>query len=221
MGRFIVVEGIDKSGKSSGIEPLAAALRERGLKVAMFAFPDRSTPIGAIIDDLLRGRRVVTDESLGIAEDPERVLIATIVKQTLFSLNRLERAEHLHALIAGHDVVISSRYALSGIAYGMGEGVPERALRRRQGALEAGLPTPDLTLVLLVPPEVAAARARADDIDDLHERDALLQADVAAAYTDLAAEDPSRIVLVDGTGAVSEVLGELLTAIEDRFPDLS
>ena len=110
------------------------------------------------------------------------------------------RKPEIARLRAGHDVVILDRYVASNAAYS--------AARLHQGAdgdvvewvadLEFerfGMPAPDWQVLLAVPTELAAERARrreaadADRARDAYERDDGLQRRTGAAYAALAAAD--------------------------------
>ena len=204
--RFVVLESIDRGGKSTQIEALAAALRDRGLDVALTAYPDEQAPLtGALITAFRHGNLPMVPD---VAADPEAQML---LGQMLFSLNRREKAADLEALLARHYLVISSRYRLSGRTYAEGKGIASASIAALHEALESDLRDPDLTLVLDVDPDAVAGRARAD-LDTL-ETDLALQRGVRAAYTRAAAAD-SRIVLVDGVGDPSAVTARLLAAFD-------
>ena len=123
-----------------------------------------------------------------------------------------DRAQHVAevvrpALAAGRHVV-SDRYVGSTLAYqGFGRGLPVDDLRRLSGWAAAGL-RPDLVVLLDVPPDLGSTRAagRADPAPDrveaagdgFHDR-------VMRGYRALAAADPTRWVVVDGTAPVDDV----------------
>ena len=54
-GKLIVLEGLDRSGKSSVAKYLCELLSSQNQTVSM-SFPDRSTPIGKMIDEFLNNR---------------------------------------------------------------------------------------------------------------------------------------------------------------------
>ena len=53
-GAFLVLEGLDRSGKSTQVKRLVESLESRGVLVSEIRFPDRSTAIGKIIDSYLK-----------------------------------------------------------------------------------------------------------------------------------------------------------------------
>jgi dTMP kinase len=207
MGRFIAVEGIDRTGKSTQVERLAVAARASGLSVAVTSYPLRTAPVTSpLIDRLLhRDLRLTNrDDSPGQA----------FASQLIFSLNRREGAAELRALIAGHDLTIVSRHALSGAAYAMAEGVSRTDVLRLQQDLEADLPAPELILMLDADPELLMARARAEKMDAI-DADLALQRRVRGAYLALA-QNNTAIERIDALGGADEVAARLHDALVRR-----
>jgi dTMP kinase len=103
-GKFIVLEGIDGSGKTLQSQLLADNLTNLGKKVYLTKNPTDSE-IGKFIRSALQGK----------------VEIPVVSFQYLFSADRqiqqLELIEHLKA----GEIVISDRYFWSSIAYGMAD----------------------------------------------------------------------------------------------------
>jgi dTMP kinase len=77
--------------------------------------------------------------------------------------------------------------------------------------------TPDRTLLLRIDPALGRARQRerALEPDRLERENERFFATIAAAYDDLAREEPERIRPIDGVQAQGDVLRDALTAIED------
>jgi dTMP kinase len=74
-GALIVLEGLDRSGKSSQCKALASFLRSRGESVEEWRFPDRTTAIGQMISSYLTGASELDDSAIHL----------------LFSANRWEK----------------------------------------------------------------------------------------------------------------------------------
>jgi len=83
-GAFIVIEGLDRSGKSTQCARLAARLEAAGKPVKSVKFPDRTTAIGKMINAYLQSESEVDDQTIHL----------------LFSANRWELAndDHLRPL---------------------------------------------------------------------------------------------------------------------------
>jgi dTMP kinase len=128
------------------------------------------------------------------------------------------RAQHVHEVVrpaledGSH--VVTDRYIDSSLAYqGYGRGLDLGELRRISVWATDDL-RPDLVVLLDVPAEVAAARLRdsaPDRIeqagDDFHER-------VRAGFRALAASEPDRFVIVDGSGAEAAVAAGIWDAVD-------
>ena len=201
MGAFVVLEAVDLAGKSTQLAALAEVLRARALSVVTIGFPDRSLPLtGPLIDGYLAGR------ALTAPADPAEAMIV----QGLFSLNRREAATEVLALLADHDLVLCSRYNLSGLVYAEANGLEAERIEALQAGLEIDLPQPDLTFVLDLDPGVLRTRPRSGGLDRF-EADLALQERVRAIYQRRADE---RIRLVDASGDPAAVNANLLAAYE-------
>ncbi|KAG1839380.1 thymidylate kinase-domain-containing protein [Suillus tomentosus] len=142
-GAFIVIEGLDRSGKSTQVSLLHDRLQDAQnagpTKVVMLHFPIRTTAIGKMIDAYLHSESELDDHTIHL----------------LFSANRWEIASTITAHLEQGTTVLADRYAFSGIAFSARKGLPYEWCR----APDVGLPAPDLTLFLNISPEVAATRA--------------------------------------------------------------
>jgi dTMP kinase len=142
---------------------------------------------------------------------------------TLFALDRADAKAAIERLRAAHDVVILDRYVASNAAYSAArlhqeiDGEVVEWVR----ALEFdrfGLPAPDWQVLLAVPTELAAERARrreeseADRARDAYERDDGLQRRTGAAYAALAAAHWAGRWAVAGPDVVAHDLAQVLTA---------
>lgn len=195
-GRLIAVEGGEGTGKSTQARLLANHLG---------ALPTREpggTELGERLRDLLL--------SPGLAPVTPRA-------ETLLLL--AARAEHAAeviepALAAGRDVVCD-RFVGSTLAYqGYGRGLDLGELARLSAWASAGL-EPDRVVLLVVTPDEARARVQGRGGGDRIEAEsAEFFARVAAGFEALAAADPARWRVVDGSGAVDEVARRVRAAAD-------
>jgi dTMP kinase len=150
-GHFIVIEGIDGSGTTTQCSILADRLLAQGLPVHTTREPSDG-PIGVLIRQILTGR-IVTPSQHG-SRPPTWPTMAA-----LFAADRLDHLEaEIHPNLHDGVTVICDRYDYSSVAYqtvsgGGSEDVSSWVLELNRHARR-----PDLTLVLDVDPEVAAAR---------------------------------------------------------------
>jgi dTMP kinase len=206
-GQFIVIEGVDGAGTTTQTGLLVQALRGRGLPVRSTREPSDG-PIGTMLRQILTGRIVVP--GMSGTRPPTWTTMAL-----LFAADRLDHleAEVVPNLMDGVTVV-SDRYDLSSIAYQSVSGGGEEGLVEWLKDINRHARRPDLTVVLDVPPEVAARRRaeRALGMEMYDDED--LQKQLATFYRDIDAHFPGdRIVHVDATRGVDEVAGDVMGAV--------
>jgi dTMP kinase len=147
-GFFIVLEGIDGSGKTTQCRLLAEWLRGQGVPLVATAEPG-GTPLGQ------RVRSLLLDGSDAISP---------LAELFLFQASRAQLLEQLirPALAAGQ-VVLCDRYTLSTIAYqGYAGGLPLDVVRQSCTLATAGL-EPDLIVLLDLPVADSLPRRKAPD----------------------------------------------------------
>jgi len=200
-GLFITLEGIDGCGKSTQAELLAGWLRESGRAVLLTREPG-GTPVGQTIRDLLLspGHRITAEAELFLYLADRALHVAQIVRP---------------ALAAGR-IVVCERHADSTLAYqGYGRGLGLGLLRRLNAMATAGL-VPDVTLVLDIPPN--KTRLDAARLDRLESEGAGFTARVAAGFRELARQEPERVRLVDGSGAIAAVRARIAALVGEVLP---
>jgi dTMP kinase len=185
---LIVIEGLDGAGKRTLTEGLRAAFQAGGKTVTTLAFPRYGASVHAdLAAEALHGKHGdLTDSVYAMA--------------TLFALDRAGAKDDIQRLSATHDVVILDRYVASNAAYSaarLGQSA-DGEIVDWVGELEFGrfaLPVPALQVLLDVPTELAAERARrrgeldAERALDAYERDGGLQHRTGAVYRELAERD--------------------------------
>ena len=188
-GKFIALEGIDGSGKTSQIPHLKAKLEEEGYEVYITSEPS-SGRLGPILRDYL--------------SDPTS---RSEVDALLFAADRVEHytLEILPQLQLGK-IVITDRYKMSSVIYqGLGD-VPEDWIIM----INNRVPHPDLTILLDLPSEVALERVAADRHHlEKFERLDVLQ-NLLERYRSL---ELGQKVLVNANQVPEMVMQEILTAI--------
>jgi dTMP kinase len=180
VGRLVVIEGLDGSGKRTLTGALTEAFERRGAKVSQHAFPRYGESVHAdLVSDALHGR---------LGDVPDSVHGMAV----LFALDRRGAKETLLRDLADFDVVLVDRYIASNAAYQAARlhqdehGEIVEWIRRLE-VERFGLPVPDRQLLLKVPVDLAASRAETRDrVRDTYEKDGGLQARCAAVYDGLA-----------------------------------
>lgn len=205
-GRFISLDGIDGSGKSSQIAPLVEWLRARGREVTTCRDPG-STATGDAIRGILLDRH-----DLQLAPPAEMFLYMAARAQLV--------AEVVGPAVARGDWVVSDRYLLANIVYqGHAGGLDPDLIRQVGGIATHGL-MPDLVLLLDVDLETAARRLDRP-LDKLENRGDGYRQRLRSGYLAEAAAAPDRIVVIDATPQPDEVAARIRAAVAARFPELA
>jgi dTMP kinase len=189
MGRgfFIVLEGVDRSGKTTQARLLAEALRLRGFEVVLTQEPSEGAT-GKKIRDYLAGptRHLRPEEELALFMADRREHVARVIGPAL-SQNK---------------VVISDRYYFSSAAYQGALGLdPEQILAAHQEFA----PQPNLVIFLTLPVAETATRRRGKP-SQVSEDLAYLER-VAAIYDVFRGAHLHR---VDAAGAIEETHAKVL-----------
>lgn len=201
-GRFITVEGSEGVGKSTNMEFIVADLRSRGISAVATREPG-GTPVAEQI------RTVLLQSEVGSISDHCELLL-------MFAA----RADHLDRVIRPAlergDWIVCDRFTDATYAYqGGGRGMDEQDIGTLERFVQQGL-TPDLTILLDAPLEVAAARRDARGIADRFEaEEAEFFARVRQKYRYRAEQEPARISLVDASGPLEQVQQRLKTVLDE------
>lgn len=197
-GRYIALEGAEACGKSTHARLLADDLG------AVLTRETGGTRIGAAIRAILHD-----NANYDLSDKAEVLLIAA------------DRAQHFTevirpALDAGRHVV-SDRSAYSSLAYqGYGRGVPLDVVRNTSDwALDHTWP--DLVLLIEVPEDVLAERLSDRDLDRFELADDAFHARVRAGFAEMAAADPARWLVIDGTGPKADVAALIRSTVRERL----
>ncbi len=190
---LIALEGLDQAGKETQGQLLRDALRAEGRRARLESFPDYGTSIGEEIARALQGERDYGPD----------------VMQLLYVANRYERKADLLRWLEAGIIVICDRYVASGVAYGEAQDLDVEWLHQMQRFL----PPPDVTLLLDIPPELAATRKSIGL--DRYERDLALLTRVRASY--LRQAEQGGWIRVDGSRAKAEVADDVMAEIGERL----
>jgi dTMP kinase len=195
-GLFIAFEGGEASGKSTQAARLAARLG------AVLTREPGATELGAAVRELVLGRA----GGGAVAPRTEALLLAA------------DRAQHVTeivepALQSGR-VVVTDRYVGSSLAYqGYGRGLDVDDVARLSEWATRGLDA-DVVVLLDVDPAVARAR-RSRHLDRIEAEDDAFHRRVVEGYRALAAADPGRWLVVDGSPGVDAVAASVAKAFEE------
>lgn len=196
-GRFIVLEGLNGSGKSEQARRLKEHFEGRGLPVILTKEPTLWTEAGKKIKSVLEEKEEI---------DPLKL-------QKLFAEDRAEHLEKevIPALREGK-IVVSDRYAFSSVAFG-GIDVPLRELM----SLNEDFIRPDKIILLRVEPEECLRRigGRGTNIRLFEKLEKMRK--VAANYEELSRSEHfgESFAVIDGEKSAEEVHREILTVLQE------
>ena len=196
-GLFATIEGIDGTGKTTVAAKVAESLASVGIPLVRTTEPTRTW----------RGAAV----RWAIETD-----VDAVTESFLFLADREAHGRQIRSWLDEGKLILSDRYADSTYAY---QGA--RLAARRPDSVEwlrdLSAPyvlVPDVTYLLMVPPEVALARIADRGRKVRFEEIEFLRA-VDANYRKLA-RDP-RFVTIDATRGIGEVAGEVGTDLVRRY----
>ncbi|SLM41480.1 thymidylate kinase [Lasallia pustulata] len=201
-GALIVIEGLDRAGKSTQCERLASKLEGQGRRVKRMRFPDRTTPIGQSINAYLQGESQQEDHVIHL----------------LFSANRWEAAAQIRADIADGITIIIDRYYYSGIVYSAAKDNPSLTLSWAREP-EVGLPRPDVCIFLDISPEDAAERGGFGL--EKYENDKMQRRVRELFYRLADLPDGNGFRIVDAGRSLEKVEEEVLVAVESTIRSLN
>jgi dTMP kinase len=184
-GRFLVLEGIDGSGKSTQIKRIHRRLLEEKISAGA-TFEPTDGPVGALIRKMLSGS-VETDQ-LTIA--------------ALFAADRtdhlMNRTNGVKAMVEKGQVVVCDRYYFSSYAYHAQYMEMDWVIQAN--ALNAKILKPTATLFIDVDPDVCLERIRASrESLDMYEKIDILRRvrnNYFLAFERLKAQE--QVILIDG-----------------------
>jgi dTMP kinase len=203
-GKFIALEGIDGSGKSSQIGRLVQRIEGLGLRCRADREPTGG-PVGSLIRQIFTGR---------VSAD-NRVIAALYAADRLDHL--VNEVDGLCAAIDQGITVVSDRYYFSSYAYHSVDIDMDWVIGAN--ALSADLLRPTVTIFLDVPVETAVERIRqnrfVEEIFDGEDRLRQTRALYFKAFERL--KDVENVVVVDGSGAQEQVAERIWAAAAPCF----
>ena len=219
---FIVLEGVDGSGKSTQIAALREMFAQTGIPTEYLHFPRFDAPyFGDLIARFLRGE-------LGGVEQVDPYIVAM-----LYAGDRRDAASMIRGWIQEGKVVICDRYVYSNIGYQCAKvASAEEREKLREWILSLeydyfAIPRPDVSLFLDVPfafteRKLLQEQREGDDRaylhgkKDIHEQSMELQRQVRQVYIDAAECDETMHVVdcsIDGQMASPEVIFERIMSV--------
>ncbi|KAJ8389627.1 hypothetical protein AAFF_G00118640 [Aldrovandia affinis] len=192
-GALIVLEGVDRAGKTTQCMKLVQALQQSGRPAEMIRFPDRTTKIGQLISAYLEKKHNLEDHTVHL----------------LFSANRWELEPMIRQKLEQGISLVVDRYAFSGVAFTSAK--PGFSLEWCMSP-DVGLPRPDLVLFLELNPAVAAQRGEfgAERYETSEFQKAVMQ-----RFQQLMKDPSLNWQVIDAAKSIEDVHAEIKTHSEE------
>lgn len=197
-GKYIAFEGLEGCGKSTHVKRLAESLD------AVATREPGGTRVGAMLRAILA--------------DPENTDIDARTELLLMTADRAQlMSEVIEPTLASGRHVVSDRSVYSTLAYqGYGRGLGVDTIRSiNEWALNRTLP--DIVVWIRIPREEAERRLAKRDLDRFEREGADFFARIADGFAEMAAADPNRWILIDGTLPKDDVQAAILAAVAPRL----
>lgn len=179
-GKFIVFEGLDRSGKTTTVNRLYEKLASV-LPTKKIGFPSREGQLGRLIDGYLRRQMQFENETIHL----------------IFSADRYEHRDMINK--ARRDsIVLCDRFSMSGIVYSAAKGLDLEWCIMSENLL----PKPDLTVFIDTPMEELFRRKGFGD--EVHDSNAF-QEKVYDLYQKLLG-DEEGVLVVNGSLPTDEIV---------------
>ncbi len=219
-GKLIVIEGTDCSGKETQTNLLMKKLREDGISVNNFSFPNYNSPTGKIIGGPYLGK-----ENMGKGYFEEGAsMVDPKVASLYYAADRKYNIDKIEFLINNGLNVILDRYIYSNMAHQGGklDTFEERnemydwLYNLEFNLLE--LPKPDLAIYLHMPTEKTSILKLNREYSDEHEKDEKHLKNAEIAYSELAKKYNFKTIECtnkDGIKPIEEINDEIYKIVKN------
>ena len=199
---FFTLDGIDGTGKSTQLSLLADWLRSAGHEVVVCRDPG-STTLGEAVRKILLDSRQVP-----IARTSEMLLYMAARAQLV--------AEVISPALSAGETVVCDRFLLANVVYQGHAGGLDVATLWQIGRVATVGVEPDLTLLLDLPLEVAAARLDRP-LDRMEQQGDAYRARLREGFLQEAARQPEKIVIVNAAQTVAAVHADICAAVSNTL----
>lgn len=208
MGKLIVIEGTDCSGKQTQSEKLIERLRAVGRNIHYFSYPNYNSPTGKIIAGPYLAKPAYMTESY-FKEGPDKV--SAKVSGLYYAADRLYNMPELNKLLSEGDVVLD-RYVDSNMAHQGGKILDKKtryATYKWFEKLEYGLlqlPKADIKVLLYMPHEYSKQlRVHRNEKLDLFESNEEHLKHAERAYLEIAKRNHYKVINCVKDGAIRTI----------------
>ena len=207
-GILITLEGPEGAGKTTILHQILPILTQMGVDILTTREPG-----GIRIAESIR-EIILAPENTAIDGKTELLLFAAARRQHL--------NEKVRPALAEGKIVIIDRFIDSSVAYqGYARGIDVADVETINNFATDGL-LPDLTLYFDVDTEIGLSRVMSGDREvnrlDLEAQE--MHQKVRACYQAIAKANPKRIVTIDASQAIDQVVAATLSTLQIRFPEI-
>jgi dTMP kinase len=209
---FIVIEGVDRCGKSLQAEMLARRLTRGGIPTRLLSTPDYTSPAGVAVARHLGGSIFLASVEKG-SNTVHRSVLDALTFECLQICDRYAVADQVRKSLASGESVVCVRWWQSALLYGADDEVDPIFIR----AVCSSLPEADLNLLLSASSASVAPRR---DLLNRYESNHAKQERLKEAYARLWKDEEGRRGLwrvVDGNGEPSNVAEKVWQATASIF----
>jgi dTMP kinase len=212
VGYFITFEGVEGCGKTTQIKLLSEFLLAHGIDTVLTREP---------------GGCPIADKIRTILLDAENRALSPLSELMLYAA---ARAQHVSEVVIpalnNGNVVLCDRFSDATVAYqSFGRGI-DRGVIDTLNLLACQGISPDLTVLVDCDPRIGLVRARRRieatsgpreerfELEELtfHQR-------VRDGYLQLAADEPNRFLIINGTATIEEIFSTISTQLLARIPE--
>lgn len=207
-GILITLEGPEGAGKTTILHQILPILTQMGVDILTTREPG-----GIRIAESIR-EIILAPENTAIDGKTELLLFAAARRQHL--------NEKVRPALAEGKIVIIDRFIDSSVAYqGYARGIDVADVETINNFATDGL-LPGLTLYFDVDTEIGLSRVMSGDREvnrlDLEAQE--MHQKVRAGYQAIAKANPKRIVTIDASQAIDQVVAATLSTLQIRFPEI-
>jgi dTMP kinase len=198
LGKYIAFEGLEGCGKSTHVKRLATRLN---------AVMTRE-PGGTVVGSMLRN----------ILIDPANTNLSPRAEALLMASDRAQHiAELLSPALSSGQHVVTDRSVYSSLAYqGYGREQDLTELKRINDWAIGGL-WPELVIYIEVPTAILIERLKKRELDRFEREDADFFKRVADGFLQMAAADPKRWLIIDGTPDKDDLEKIISARVQERL----
>jgi len=198
LGKYIAFEGLEGCGKSTHVKRLATRLN------AVMTREPGGTVVGSMLRNIL-----IDPANTNLSARAEALLMAS------------DRAQHIAELIspalASGQHVVTDRSVYSSLAYqGYGREQDLAELKRINDWAIGGL-WPELVIYIEVPTAILIERMKKRELDRFEREDSEFFKRVADGFSQMAAADPKRWLIIDGTPDKDDLEKIISSRVQERL----